>query len=212
MPPTLAQIGYATLLGRQGAQITTIALAITANPVAQVVTPAAMTGIIVGSILMIDNSAPTVREPVVVTAITGTTFTAIFQNSHGTGSQVHPLITRLEIVKMAGPIEKMDMKEATNMLSPAGYKEYLAGLRDGGTITFEANYIPKDVTHADIRADFDNGVLSQWAITLPASPTAPSMGIWYFSAYAADLSPALPLDDRMSVTGTLKISGKPVLF
>lgn len=58
---------------------TTIAASIASSPTPQIVTPAAMTNIIVGVALGIDAGN---KETVVVTAITGTTFTAIFNFNH----------------------------------------------------------------------------------------------------------------------------------
>lgn len=216
MPPTKAQVGYGTLLGRQETpNLTTIAAAITGSTSPQVVTPAAMTNIVVGSILAIDSQLAGVAPPkeiVQVSAVTGTTFTAIILNNHGVNSQVSRMITLAEIIKMAGPNGKLDMKEATNMLSPNTYKEFIAGLRDGGTISFEGNYLPKDPTQANIRADFDAAVASVWSITLPNDPlTLLSMGIWCIQAFPQDITPSLPLDDRMTFTGTLRITGKPIL-
>ena len=117
-------------------------------------------------------------------------------------------VTVLEIMKIGGPVMKADMKEVSNMLSPNSYKEFIAGLRDGGTVTFEGNYIPKEATNSQVtlRTDFENGTASVWTIVLPNS-----LGTWTFTGMVSDLSPAYPVDDRITVTGTLKITGKPVL-
>lgn len=117
-------------------------------------------------------------------------------------------VTVLEIMKIGGPVMKADMKEVSNMLSPNTYKEFIAGLRDGGTVTFEGNYIPKEGTNSQVtlRTDFESGTQSSWTIVLPNS-----LGTWTFTAMVADLSPAYPVDDRITVTGTLKITGKPIL-
>ncbi len=116
--------------------------------------------------------------------------------------------TVLEILKISGPGMKADMKEVSNMLSPNTYKEFIAGLREGGDVTFEGNYIPKDSgnTQVTLRTDFENGTQSSWTIVL-----AGSLGTWTFTAMVAALNPSYPLDDRIVVSGTLRITGKPVL-
>jgi|ERR1700682_3904043 len=114
--------------------------------------------------------------------------------------------TVTETIKLAGPAQKMDMKEATNLLSPATYKEFIAGLRDGGTIAFEGTYIPKDAVQARLRADFDAGTLKKWQIILPSA-----LGTWAVSGFVADISPTLPLADRMTYSCTIKITGQPIL-
>jgi hypothetical protein len=212
MPASAAQLGYGTLLGRQGATLTTIASAITLNASPQAVTPAAMTSIVIGTMLAIDTGNPAVKEIVEVTGVTGSTFTAIFNNSHGTAINIALMVPVLEIIKLGGPGQKADMKEVTNMSSPSGFKEFVAGLRAGGTITFEGNYIPKDATQLNSQADFAAGTLSAWCLNLPGIPGATNTCIWMFSGYVSDLTPAYPVDDRITVTGTIQITGKPVVF
>src|SRR3989442_1232106 len=59
----------------------TVAVGIAAGP--RTVTPSNMTGIVVGMGLDIDTAlSPPSREVVVVTATTGTTFTAVFASAH----------------------------------------------------------------------------------------------------------------------------------
>ena len=117
-------------------------------------------------------------------------------------------VTVVEIVKITGPAMKADMKEVSNMLSPNTYKEFIAGLREGGDVTVEGNYIPKEATNSQttLRTDFENGTQSSWTIVL-----SNALGTWTFTAMVSALTPAIPLDDRITVTFTLKITGKPVL-
>ncbi|HEV1992116.1 MAG TPA: phage tail tube protein [Candidatus Dormibacteraeota bacterium] len=115
-------------------------------------------------------------------------------------------VTVLEVLKVGGPGMKADMKEVSNMLSPNTYKEFIAGLREGGDVTFEINYVPKDATQITLRQDLEGGVNSSWTIVLPGA-----LGTWTFNAFVMALSPAYPLDDRIVCTGTLRITGKPLL-
>jgi hypothetical protein len=114
--------------------------------------------------------------------------------------------TVTETVKLGGPVMKMDMKEVTEMLSPNTFKEFIAGLRDGGQVTFELNYLPKDAVQTKLITDFQLGTNKKWQIVLPGS-----LGTWSFSGFVSDLSPAIPIDDRATVTGTIKITGMPTL-
>ncbi len=210
MPVSQAQLGYGCVLGRRGATLTTIAAAITLNAAPQIVTPAAMTSIVVGSILAIDTGNPTLTEIVEVSAITGTTFTAIFNVTHGTNINIALMVPLLEMIKLGGPAMKADMKEVSNMASPNTYKEFIAGLREGGDVTFEGNYIPKESTNSQVnlRTDFEGGVLSNWSLSLPAAGT----GAWMFQAMVMSITPSYPLDDRIVVAGVLRITAKPVLW
>src|ERR1700730_17704515 len=89
-------------------------------------------------------------------------------------------VTVAEIVKITGPAMKADMKEASNMLSPNTYKEFIAGLREGGDVSFEGNYLPKEATNSQttLRTDFENGTASSWTIIL-----SNSLGTWTFTAF-----------------------------
>jgi predicted secreted protein len=117
-------------------------------------------------------------------------------------------VTVAEILKITGPAMKADMKEASNMLSPNTYKEFIAGLREGGDVSFEGNYLPKEATNSQttLRTDFENGTASSWTIIL-----SNSLGTWTFTAFVMAITPAIPLDDRITFTATLRITGKPVL-
>ena len=98
------------------------------------------------------------------------------------------------------------MKECSNMGSPNTYKEFIAGLRDGGSISVEGNYIPKDASQSPILTDFHAGTSSTWTITLPNS-----LGTWTATCFVQDVSPSIPVDDRITYSMTLKITGKPTL-
>lgn len=117
-------------------------------------------------------------------------------------------VTVAEILKITGPGMKADMKETTNLLSPNTYKEFVAGLREGGDVSFEGNYLPKEATNSQttLRTDFENGTASSWTIVL-----SNSLGTWTFTALVSAITPAIPLDDRITFTATLRITGKPVL-
>lgn len=92
----------------------------------QTVTPDAMTDIVVGLQLLVDTVASGVQETVVVTAITGSTFTAFFAHAHGTNT---PVVGFLKVYQ-----------DALIDLSPAGSEinfvlVNLANTTTTGTIT-----------------------------------------------------------------------------
>ncbi len=71
---------------------TTLSAAITKDPTApQTATPASVAGITTGMLLWIDDATP---EAVVVTAVTATTFSAVFQSNHPSGAVVAVAIHR----------------------------------------------------------------------------------------------------------------------
>ena len=130
----------------------------------------------------------------------GTLFQREIDGAPGTWATV------TETIKAGGPQAKADMKEVSNLLSPNTYKEFIAGLRDGGEFTWEGNYIPKDAVQLKLRADLDAGTLKKWQVILPGT-----LGTWSFSGFVMSITPTYPLDDRASYTGAIKITGQPTL-
>jgi hypothetical protein len=56
--------------------------------------------------------------------------------------------TELAQVKdISGPSMSRDTIDVTNHQSPSGFAEFLAGLADGGEVTFTIEYDPEDPTH-----------------------------------------------------------------
>lgn len=207
MPASKAVLGYGTLIGRRATTgTTTVALAITHNPVAQAVTPGAMTGIIAGSVLAIGAPGAADYEIVVVTAKDTTTFSGIFARDHATAVVVSPMVAIAELFKLGGPNQKQDTKDSSNFTSPAGYKEFIAGMKEGGDVSIEGAYLSADATQVQLQADFKAGTRSDYSIVWPA-PLEPC----WFNAIVTAIQPSTPLDDRVTFSSTLKVSG-PVGF
>lgn len=76
---------------------TTLSAVVTAGPAAQAATPASMTNIVVGSRVVLDEGTST-EETVTVTATSGTTFSAVFSQSHAAGAAV--LVEREPVVRV----------------------------------------------------------------------------------------------------------------
>jgi hypothetical protein len=95
--------------------------------------------------------------------------------------------------------------------SPDGYREFLGGLKDGGEVTIEANFLP---AHASQNAStgvisfFDAGERRNYQIVWPTSPTTS----WQFAAVVQSVEPAAPVDDKLNLSVTFKLSGKPAFL
>ncbi len=92
-PSTRAQLDAVQITFTAGeGPVTTVAAAISAGS-NQVVTPASMNGISVGTVLDVDpgnvDGGNVVEEQVTVTAVTSTTFTATFAQSHNAGCVIN---------------------------------------------------------------------------------------------------------------------------
>lgn len=113
-----------------------------------------------------------------------------------------------ERVSITGPSQSMDTIEVSNHDSPDGFKEYLAGMRDGGEITIEGNWIPhSDSDQVVMNTDFQAGTSREVIITLPTSMAT----TWTATCFITNLEPSYPYDDKIGFSATLKVTGKPVL-
>ena len=132
----------------------------------------------------------------------------------GDGASPEVFTTIAEINSIDGPNLARETQEVTHMESPDQYREYIGGLLDGGEVSFEGNYVPRHATHG---ATAGTGLFSKFAdgsvgthnfkIALPGTPTA----AWAFKGILTSLEPKHPHDDKMEISGTIKVSGKPVL-
>jgi predicted secreted protein len=110
--------------------------------------------------------------------------------SGGTGTQSYTTIA--EVLDIDGPSQALEQIEVTSH-SSAGWREYIAGLRDGGEVSFPVNFVPAD--QDDLRALFDDGTTGSFKIVYP-------------NAIVTDWSTKSPVDGAVTDEIKLKISGE----
>lgn len=113
-----------------------------------------------------------------------------------------------ELTNIGGPSLSADTIDVTSHGSATdGYREFIQGVRDGGEISIEGNFIPGNAGQKALKADFDTGTAYDYTITFPVVT-----GVnWTFSAIVTAFECSAPFDDKASFTATLKVSGKPAL-
>lgn len=115
-----------------------------------------------------------------------------------------------ERVDISGPSFTRDAVDATHMDSPNGWMEFLAGLKDGGEITLEGNYLPGNASHnasAGVLSLFVSGALTNWQLVFPDAGAT----TWTLPAIVTGFEPNTPNADKMTFSVTLKLSGEPTL-
>lgn len=132
-----------------------------------------------------------------------------------------PLVA--EVVSITPPQLSKDTPDVTHMASPDGYREFISGLRDGGEVSLELNYVPADATQNLLREDINvsnspslildfqnqaylygnNSPASEYRVIFPDNSMV------QFEGYVNSMSPAVPLDDKMNLSVGLKVTGKP---
>ena len=128
--------------------------------------------------------------------------------SNGLLPEVFTLLA--ERVSIKGPGFSRDSLDATHMDSPNNWREFIAGLKDGGEVTIESNYVPTDATQnatTGALALFNSGVTRNWKLVMPVSPIV----TWILPAFLTNFEPDIPLDDKMMLSLTLKVAGEPTL-
>lgn len=124
--------------------------------------------------------------------------------------------TGAELRDVSGPDMSKDTPDATHMLSPNRFREFISGLIDGGEFTASIAFIPGGTTWAELFEDFKAKDLIEWRLLFPdGTGSTPASLVydtaWRFSAHISALSPAMPLDDSMVSDVTWKVSGEPIL-
>lgn len=114
-----------------------------------------------------------------------------------TGSESFTTIA--EVLDIDGPNQTREQLEVTSH-SSAGWREYIAGLRDGGEVSFGLNFVPAE--QDDLRALYDSGESANYKIVYPNG--------WKdtFAAIVTDWGTKSPVDGAVTDEVKLKISGE----
>ena len=106
-----------------------------------------------------------------------------------------------EVYDVVPPNQQTDEVEATHYGSTGGYREFIPGLKDGGEVTFSINWIPGEDTDVLLRTLHGNGQTRTHRITFPNTAKIE------FSGWVKGFERAAPMDDRMTATVTVRVTG-----
>jgi predicted secreted protein len=112
-------------------------------------------------------------------------------------------VTIGEVTNITLPAVSRDAVDATHTESTGGYREAIPGLKDNGEVTIEMNYVHQSASDVLIRAQFALDTLTQCKILFD---TSPEDGV-SFNAIVTGYEVAAPIEDKVSATLTLKVSG-----
>jgi len=117
------------------------------------------------------------------------------------------------IISIGGPNQTRTSVDKSTMDSTAKYKEFMPGMIDAGELTVEINYDGTAAGTADyLNATFQNTAtsnISTWTITAPdAVAGVSSASSWAGSGFISALGNAIPMDDKITQSLTIKLSGK----
>ncbi len=115
----------------------------------------------------------------------------------------------VELSNISGPSQSANVIDVTSHDSDDGYDEFVAGIRSGGEISLEGNLISSDSDgQIAFHTDIQGGTKRTCYIVLPMA-VGQAMT---FSAIAKGFACAYPYNDKLSLSGTVQVSGKPTLL
>lgn len=124
----------------------------------------------------------------------GTTFGKESPGSSGTYTNV------AEIKNIEGPSSTRETVDTTSLDTVGGYRTFITGFRDGGTVTLSMNFT--SAGYALLLADFESNTMNKYKITLMDNSTIE------FSGMITDMPLTIP-EDVVLVNVTIKVSGRP---
>lgn len=114
-------------------------------------------------------------------------------------------VTIAEINTITGPGMTRDVVDVTSLDSIDGWREFIAGFRDGGTIALSMNFTRAE--YATFLADFESDTLKNYEIVLPDAENT----TLEFEGLVTELPLTIPTDDKITVDSVIKMSGPPTL-
>ena len=110
-----------------------------------------------------------------------------------------------EVTNISGPGMVRDLIEVTNLDSTGGWREFIAGFRDGGTVVLSMNY-----TRAGLNmffSDFEDDDAKFYEIILPDALSTSLE----FEGLVQEFPLTIPTDSQITMEVTIKITGQPTL-
>jgi len=107
-----------------------------------------------------------------------------------------------EVNSITGPGMTRDFIDVTSLDSTGGYREFIAGFRDGGTVTLAMNFTR--ATYDIMKADFESDDDVLYEIVLPDADVTSLE----FMGLVTELPLTIPVDDKVTADVTIKVNGQ----
>lgn len=111
-------------------------------------------------------------------------------------------------LKSIGGVEvTADTIDVTSIDNADGYREFIGGFKDGGEVPLEGYFDYSNAGQKALYEAFESGDVCECAINFPAK-----MGCkWAFDGVVTAFKTGADLEDAISFSCTVKVSGKPTL-
>ncbi len=122
-----------------------------------------------------------------------------------TASSVAEWATLAEVNSIAGPNKTRSTFDATSLDSTGGYREFIASFRDAGEVTLEMNFTI--ASYNKMNDQFESDASEQYQIVMADD----GLTTLAFTAWCTAIGSSVPLDDKVTSSVTLKITGQVTL-
>ena len=107
-----------------------------------------------------------------------------------------------EVTTITGPTTSADQVDVTSQESASGFREFIRGLVDPGTVTFDLFYDGTDTSHKALMADISSTDTPEpWKMVFPDTTELT------FAAKTNGFEFTVPVDGALTVSVTLQVSG-----
>jgi predicted secreted protein len=110
-----------------------------------------------------------------------------------------------EVNSINGPTKTRAFIDVTSLDSTGGYKEFITGFRDAGTLSLKMNFT-RD-SYDKMNADFEAAAAQNYQILLPDTEHT----ALEFEGLVTEVPITIPTDDKVTADVTIKVTG-PVLI
>lgn len=107
-----------------------------------------------------------------------------------------------EINSITGPSMSRDTIDVTSLDSTGGYREFITGFRNAGTVVLAMNFT-RD-TYEQMLNDFESNTIQNYQIVLP---DVENTGL-DFEGLVSELPLTIPADDKVTADVTIQVTGK----
>lgn len=132
----------------------------------------------------------------------------LIKRGDGAGTEVFTTVA--EVLSFTGPTQSATQVDVTSFDSTA--REYIAGLRDSGEITFEMNYVGSSASQQGLQTDLNNRTTRNFKIIFNDNTVDADKTTISFAAIVTQFTLAKgQVDSPLTSSVSLKISGAPTI-
>ena len=133
-------------------------------------------------------------------------YQTLFKTGNGASPEV--FATLAEVTGITPPAMARDTVDASHEESPGAWREFIAGLKDGGEVSLDLNFVPGGSASLSLTGELDlDGPLA----VKNRQIVFPDGSYFSFAGILTGFEPDAPIDDKMSASVTFKVTGKPTL-